>query len=98
MRIVSQDGKLDINYDSYDICISDDGYALEARNVYNPKFTIRIGDFSNTAKVRKVMRNISYLYKGYQEYGDNNSVIPTKFIPPKVFIIPQDKDVKVNYE
>ena len=97
MRLISQDGRIDIDYQNYDLVISEDGYAIEAVNVYNPKFRYRMAEYSTTSEAFKVMKSIQRYYGKWQEFGDNNSVTLNRFIPPKVFTFPNQKAVK-NYD
>lgn len=98
MRLISQDGRVDINYMDYDLVMSEDGYAIEAINVCNPGRKHRMAEYSTTIEVLKIMRAVQSHYKKWQEYGDNNSLTMMRFIPPKVFVFPSQKQAVKNYD
>lgn len=94
MRLISQNGSTDIDYRNYDLVISEDGYAIEAVNAYNPKHRIRMAEYPSANDVLKVMRTVQTHYRKWQEFGDNNSITMMKFVPPKVFVFPEQKAVR----
>ena len=105
MRLISQDGMIDVPYENLTIAVdndNDDGKVhILARGIVE-YLSIIIAVYSNTAKALKVME---MLREEYQKYYSNNGggmmataafyVQPFAFNHPKVFQFPKDEDVEV---
>ena len=98
MRIISQDGTIDVPYDYFSLTIATGKYedvevtCIYCHNLSSPKGT-KLAEYSSKEKAEKAMEMLHITYKGnkveevYQE--GTNYYHPT-------FQFPQDEDVKVS--
>lgn len=106
MRIISQDGTIDIPYDCFSLTIATGKYedveyaCIYCHNLSSPKGT-KLAEYSSKEKAKKAMEMLREEY-GKHIYGQGGAmatanfyVPPFAFIPPKVFQFPQDEDVEV---
>ena len=97
MRIISQDGAIDVPYDCFSLTIATGKYedvevaCIYCHNLSSPKGT-KLAEYSSKEKAQKAMEMLHITYKGnkveevYQE--GTNYYHPT-------FQFPADEDVKV---
>mgnify|MGYP007050562264 CR=1 FL=1 len=90
MRVISQDGKIDIPYEGFAFSILDSGggnYGIVAvKNVAEPPVTFMnsiIATYSAEAKAIKTMRMLREVYRFYND-ADNG-----------IFCFPQDNEIEV---
>lgn len=106
MRIISQDGTIDIPYDCFSLTIATGKYedveyaCIYCHNLSSPKGT-KLAEYSSKEKAKKAMEMLREEY-GKHIYGQGGAmatanfyVPPFAFIPPKVFQFTQDEDVEV---
>lgn len=98
MRIISQDGTIDVPYEQaiveYEACErngEDVFYIIFART---EKSYFSIARYSTESKAQKAMEMLRKKYKDYAK-ATNKSNFFTMFDYPKVFQFPQDEDVEV---
>ena len=97
MRIISQDGTIDIPYEQ---CViqrfNDSIYFLNENLTGAEGFAgdMKIASYSSKEKAEKAMEMLREKYKDYAR-ATNNSNFFTMFDYPKVFQFPQDEDVEV---
>ena len=106
MRVISQDGTIDVPYDYFSLSIATGKYecvevaCIYCHNLSSPKGT-KLAEYSSKEKAQKAMEMLLEQYgKHYFGQGgamatENFYVPPFAFIPPKVFQFPQDEDVEV---
>ena len=106
MRLISQDGLIDVNYDNGSIVIgfiSDGSGAVISYydHSHRDKATA-LGKYSSKDKALKVMEMLraEYLKHIYGSGGEMATrdlyIPPFAFIPPKVFKFPADEEVEVQ--
>ena len=106
MRIISQDGTIDVPYDCFSLTIATGKYedvevaCIYCHNLSSPKGT-KLAEYSSKEKAEKAMEMLREEY-GKHFFGQGGAmatanfyVPPFAFIPPKVFQFPQDEDVEV---
>ena len=106
MRIISQDGTIDIPYDYFSLTIATGKYddvevaSIYCHNLSSPKGT-KLAEYSSKEKAEKAMEMLREEY-GKHFFGQGGAmatanfyVPPFAFIPPKVFQFPKDEDVEV---
>ena len=106
MRLISQDGAIDVPYDYFSLTIATGKYedvevaSIYCHNLSSPKGT-KLAEYSSKEKAEKAMDMLRkeycehYFAKGGAMATANFYVQPFAFIPPKVFQFPQDEDVGV---
>lgn len=106
MRIISQNGAIDVPYDYFSLTIATGKYedvevaCIYCHNLSSPKGT-KLAEYSSKEKAEKAMEMLREEY-GKHFFGQGGAmatanfyVPPFAFIPPKVFQFPQDEDVEV---
>ena len=99
MRIISQNGAIDVPYEMSAIR-NDDGLIILCMVGETGKGSV-IATYSTSEKAQKAMEMLREEYgkhffsKGWAMATANSYVPPFAFIPPKVFQFPQDEDVEV---
>ena len=99
MRIISQNGTIDVPYDYFSLNITtgkceDVEYAcIYCHNLSSHKGT-KLAEYSSKEKAEKAMEMLREKYKDYAR-ATNKSNFFTMFDYPKVFQFPQDEDVEV---
>lgn len=104
MRIISQDGAIDIPYERFIISVNIQNQgeiiAWTGNNISDDECIV-IAIYSSREKAQKAMEMLREEY-GKHFFGqggamatENFYVPPFAFIPPKVFQFPQDEDVEV---
>lgn len=104
MRLVSQDGTIDVPYDICAICLGEHGskhIIYICSKLFDDKFCA-FADYSTEAKALNAME---MLREEYQKYYSNNGggmmataefyVQPFAFNHPKVFQFPKDEEIEV---
>ena len=106
MRLISQNGTIDVPYDCFSLTIATGKYedvevaCIYCHNLSSPKGT-KLAEYSSKEKAEKAMEMLHkeycehYFTKGGAMATANFYVQPFAFIPPKVFQFPQDEDVEV---
>ena len=104
MRIISQDGTMDVPYEMVVIQRFDEKIYLSNKNLSGFEVTedIVLAEYSTEAKAKKVIEMLHdkylsrmELWGGYHEvYGCY--VQPNYWVLPKVFQFPQDSEVEVS--
>ena len=92
MRIISQNGTIDIPYEMSAIR-NDDKLIILCMVVETGKGSV-IATYSTSEKAQKAMEMLREKYKDYAR-ATNKSNFFTMFDYPKVFQFPQDEDVEV---
>lgn len=96
MRIISQDGTIDIPYGLTSIQLVSKTTIVAQGSYFgsgNDNFAT-IAEYSTEAKAQKSMEMLREKYKDYAK-ATNKSNFFTMFDYPKVFQFPQDEDVEV---
>lgn len=99
MRIISQDGMIDVPYEMSAIR-NDDGLIILCIAGETGKGSV-IARYSTSEKAEKAMEMLReeygkhYFVKGGAMATANFYVQPFGFIPPKIFQFPKDEDVEV---
>ena len=99
MRIISQDGTIDIPYETSILHIVTSTKAEYSKSFifYTPNNSMdsnELARYSTEAKAQKAMEMLREKYKDYAK-ATNKSNFFTMFDYPKVFQFPQDEDVEV---
>ena len=106
MRIVSQNGTIDIPYDYFSLTIATGKYDdVEVANIYchnlsSPKGT-KLAEYSSKEKAEKAMEMLRTAYLSRMELDGGYDmahgcyVQPNYWVLPKVFQFQQDEDVEV---
>lgn len=92
MRIISQDGTIDVPYEMSAIR-NDDKLIILCMAGETGKGSV-IATYSTSEKAQKAMEMLREKYKDYAK-ATNRSNFFTMFDYPKVFQFPQDEDVEV---
>ena len=92
MRIISQNGAIDVPYEMSAIR-NDDKLIILCMVVETGKGSV-IATYSTSEKAQKAMEMLREKYKDYAR-ATNKSNFFTMFDYPKVFQFPQDEDVEV---
>ena len=99
MRLISQNGAIDVPYEMSAIR-NDDGLIILCVVGETGKGSV-IARYSTSEKAEKAMEMLRkeycehYFAKGYAMATANFYVQPFGFIPPKIFQFPKDEDVEV---
>ena len=106
MRIISQNGAIDVPYDYFSLTIATGKYedvevaCIYCHNLSSPQGT-KLAEYSSKEKAEKAMEMLREEY-GKHYFGQGGAmatanfyVPPFAFIPPKVFQFPKDEDVGV---
>ena len=91
MRIISQDGTLDVPYENTVLYQDEKEIMCMFEGIYIGR---KLAQYSTTEKVQKAMEMLREKYKDYAK-ATNKSNFFTMFDYPKVFQFPQDEDVEV---
>ena len=97
MRILSQDGKIDLPYENFSLSITQDNCIVAARDVVARPTEILIGTvakYSSIEKCRKAMEMLHEEYKKFQT-TKTGSGFYFAFDYPKVFRFPTDDEIEV---
>ena len=106
MRLISQNGEIDVPYDYFSLTIATGKYedaevaCIYCHNLSSPKGT-KLAEYSSKEKAEKAMEMLREEYRkhifgqGGAMATANFYVPPFAFIPPKVFQFPKDEDVEV---
>ena len=92
MRLISQNGAIDVPYEMSAIR-NDDGLIILCMAGETGKGSV-IATYSTSEKAQKAMEMLREKYKDYAK-ATNKSNFFTMFDYPKVFQFPQDEDVEV---
>ena len=98
MRIISQDGTMDVPYDYFSLSIASGKYedvevaCIYCHNLSSPNGT-KLAEYSSREKALKVMELLRESYLKFA-HATNNDSFYTFFDNPKVFRFPADDEVK----
>ena len=103
MRLISQDGEVDVSYENVLLAISDGGLAvvIKAYNYISYNDFMCMGLYETVEKAKAVMKMVRDLYLSRMEldggYDNVNGcyVQPNYWVLPKVFQFPQDDEIEV---
>lgn len=102
MRVISQDGTMDIPYEKFIFYIVVDNSIIATKNFGEDHlFNGRIADYSSRKKAIKAMEMLRKKYRECMrvEGGENpftgQITQPNMWVLPKVFQFPQDDEVEV---
>lgn len=106
MRLISQDGEIDVPYEHGSLCIGfikGEEHIISTISYYNysSQKGTKLAEYSSKAKVLKVMEMLRETYLSRMEldggYDRVNGcyVQPNYWVLPKVFQFPKDEDVEV---
>lgn len=103
MRVISQDGTIDVSYENILLCIYDDdrAVAIKAYDSVSSNDFICMGLYETLEKAETVMKMVREAYLSRMEldggYDDVNGcyVQPNYWVLPKVFQFPQDDEIEV---
>lgn len=105
MRIISQDGTIDIPYDYFLLAVvsgiyEDKQYAyIYCHSLSSPSGT-KLAEYSSDKKAEKAMEMLHEMYKkilgveGGFDYTTNHYVQPNYCVLPKIFQFPKDDEVQ----
>lgn len=99
MRVISQDGTIDVPYDYFSLSIASGKYedvevaCIYCHNLSSPNGT-KLAEYSSREKGLKVMELLREAYLKFAHATNDNSFY-TFFDNPKVFQFPADDEVKV---
>ena len=91
MRIISQDGTLDVPYENTVLYQDEKEIMCMFEGIYIGR---KLAQYSTTEKAQNAMEMLREKYKDYAK-ATNKSNFFTMFDYPKVFQFPQDEDVEV---
>ena len=96
MRLVSQDGMIDVSYENILLCIYDDdrAAAIKAYDSVSSSDFICMGLYETLEKAESVMKMVREEYKKFATATNSDSFYEF-FDKPKVFQFPADDEVKV---
>lgn len=96
MRLISQDGMIDVSYENILLCIYDDdrAAAIKAYDSVSSSDFICMGLYETLEKAETVMKMMREEYKKFST-ATNNDDFYEFFDNPKVFQFPADDEVKV---
>lgn len=97
MRVISQDGTIDVPYENFTFSISVDNCINASRNLAaSPQelFCGKMAEYSAREKALKVMELLRESYLKFA-HATNDDSFYTFFDNPKVFQFPQDDEVEV---
>ena len=105
MRVISQDGTIDIPYDYFSLSVVSGRYedihyaAIYCHNLSSPNGT-KLAEYSSDKKAEKAMEMLHEMYKkiirldGGFDYETNCYVQPNYWkLPNKIFQLPKDDEV-----
>lgn len=106
MRVISQDGTIDIPYDCFSLSMSVGKYKdVEEAYIYCQNSSSPIGtklaEYSTEAKAIKAMRTLREEYlkymeiEGHADLTGQGIIQPNFWVLPKVFQFPQDEEIEV---
>lgn len=104
MRLVSQDGMIDVPYDKVVVKVTEHPFKMVISALFEREDCMKdivMGYYSTEAKALKVMEMLreeylKYLYGAGGEMATRDLYIqPFAFLPTKVFKFPKDEDVEV---
>ena len=96
MRVISQDGTIDIPYENFTFCITLDNRIISNRNlVASPQEILQgtMAEYSSRKKALKVMEMLRETYLKFA-YATNNDSFYEFFDNTKVFRFPADDEVE----
>ncbi len=106
MRVISQDGTIDIPYDYFSLSMSIGKYKdveeayIYCRNLSSPIGT-KLAEYSAEAKAVKAMEMLRKEYlkymeiEGHADLTGQGIIQPNFWVLPKVFRFPQDEEIEV---
>lgn len=103
MRVISQDGTMDVPYENILLCLydGDNAVVIKAYDSVSDNVYICMGIYETVEKAEKVMKMVRDTYLSRMEldggYDSVNGcyVQPNYWVLPKVFQFPADDEVKV---
>ena len=103
MRLISQDGEVDVSYENVLLALYDGGLAvvIKAYNYISDNDFMCMGIYETVEKAETVMKMVRDKYLEYMSVRGGESPFtgavtqPGIWVVPKVFQFPQDDEVKV---
>ena len=104
MRVISQDGRIDIPYENFVFGATKDNYIIAIRDtIARPSEVAQgiVAKYSTEVKVQKVMEMLRETYLSRMELDGGYDMVnrcyvqPNFWVLPKVFQFPKDEDVEV---
>lgn len=92
MRIISQDGLREVEYESCGLAVNPKCFEIEAYTG-NPEFTPVMASYSSVEKCRKALEMLHEKYREMTIYPFSNK---GSTVPPKTFQFPADSEVEVS--
>ena len=99
MRLISQNGEIDVPYDCFSLTIATGKYedvevaCIYCHNLSSPKGT-KLAEYSSKEKAEKAMEMLRNVYLDYEKGMSTEYWFAFNF--PKVFQFPKDEDVEVS--
>lgn len=104
MRVISQDGLTDVQYENFTFAITIDSCIVANRNLAASPQEFICGTMAEYSSIEKALKAMEMLREKYQECmkvsgGENpftgRITQPNMWVLPKVFQFPSDDEVKV---
>jgi hypothetical protein len=105
MRVISQDGRIDIPYDNFVVGITNDNYIVASRNIADPPGVFAqstIAKYSTREKAIKAMEMLREKYLKYMKVDGGADLLkgggyvqPNIWNVPKIFQFPQEDEIEV---
>jgi hypothetical protein len=96
MRVISQDGRIDIPYDNFVVGITNDNYIVASRNIADPPGVFAqstIAKYSTREKALKAMEMLREQYAYFEKCKIKNCYVDDE--PTFSFQFPQDEEIEV---
>jgi len=106
MRVISQDGTIDVPYDYFSLSMSSGKYKdvevayIYCHNLSSPNGT-KLAEYSTKEKAIKAMEKLREEYlkymeiEGHADLTGQGIIQPNFWVLPKVFQFPQDDEIEV---
>lgn len=94
MRVISQDGTIDVPYDYFSLSIASGKYEdVEVVHVYchnlsSPKGT-KLAEYSSREKAEKVMKMVQNAYLSRMELNGGYDSLNKYYVQPNFFVLPE---------
>jgi len=107
MRVISQDGTIDVPYEYFSLSMSSGKYEdievayIYCHNLSSPNGT-KLAEYSTKAKAIKAMEMLREVYlkymeiEGHADLTGQGIIQPNFWVLPKVFQFPQDDEIEVE--
>lgn len=88
MRVISQDGLTDVQYENFTFAITIDSCIVANRNLAASPQEFICGTMAEYSSIEKALKAMEMLREKYIDYNGK-----TNFVPPKIFRFPPDDEV-----